>query len=57
MFFATSTSCTTTELSIILISCLAAIKIMLYNNVQQFMEVMLIIYFGLLKIQVQFLIN
>ena len=57
MFFATSTSCTTSELSIILISCLTAIKIMLYNNVQQFMEVMLNIYFGLLKIQVQFLIN
>ena len=54
-FIANSSACTTTELSILLTSCLTAIK----NHVikQQFMKEMVKIYFGLLKIQVKFLIN
>ena len=54
-----SSSCTTTELSILLTSCLTAIKTMSLNIAQQFMSMkgMVKIYFGLLKIQVKFLIN
>ena len=37
-FIANSSSCTTTELSIILTSCLTAIKTMLYNIVEQFLR-------------------
>ena len=54
-FVANSSSCTTTELSILLTSCLTAIKTMLFNIVQQFMNEMVKICFGLLKIQVKFL--
>ena len=56
-FIANSSACTTTELSILLTSCLTAIKTMLLNIAQQFMKEMVKIYFGLLKIQVKFLIN
>ena len=56
-FIANSSSCATTELSILLTSCLAAIK----NHVFKYCK---IVYerngknhFGLLKIQVKFLIN
>ena len=56
-FIAYSSACTTTELSILLTSCLTAIKTMLLNIAQQFMKEMVKIYFGLLKIQVKFLIN
>ena len=55
-FIAKSSACTTTKLSILLTSCLTAIKTMLYIA-QQFMKEMVKIYFGLLKIQVKFLIN
>ena len=54
-FIANSSACTTTELSILLISCLTAIKN--HNIAQQFMKEMVKKYFGLLKIQVKFLIN
>ena len=50
-FIANSSSCTTTKLSILLTSCLTAIK----NHVIK--KEMVKFYFGLLKIQVQFLIN
>ena len=50
-------SCTSTELSILLTSCFTAIKTMSLNIAQQFMKEMVKIYFGLLKIQVKFLIN
>ena len=57
-FIANSSACTTTELSILLTSCLTAIKNHVIKNIaQQFMKEMLKIYFGLLKIQVKFLIN
>ena len=56
-FIANSSACTTTELSIILISCLTSIKTMSLTIAQQFMKEMVKIYFGLLKIQVKFLIN
>ena len=56
-FIANSSACTTTELSILLTSCLTAIKTMSLNIAQQFMKEMVKIYFGLLKIQVKFLIN
>ena len=48
---------TTTESSILLTSCLNAIKTMSFNIAQLFMKEMVNIYFGLLKIQVKFLIN
>ena len=51
-FIANSSSCTPTELSILLTSCPMSI-----NIAQQFMKGMVKIYFGLLKIQVKFLIN
>ena len=56
-FIANSSACTTTELSIILTSCLTAIKTMSLNIAQQFKKEMVKNYFGLLKIQVKFLIN
>ena len=56
-FIVNSSACTTTELSILLTSCLTAIKTMSLNIAQQFMKEMVKIYFGLLKIQVKFLIN
>ena len=56
-FIANSSTCTTTELSILLTSCLTALKSMSLNIAQQFMKEMVKIYFGLLKIQVKFLIN
>ena len=59
-FIANSSACTTTELSILLTSCLTAIKnhaIKYLNIAQQFMKEMVKVYFGLLKIQVKFLIN
>ena len=56
-FIANSSACTNTELSILLTSCLTAIKTMPLNIAQQFMKEMVKIYFGLLKIQVKFLIN
>ena len=54
-FIANSSACTTTELSILLTSFLTAT--MSLNIAQQFMKEMVKIYFGLLKIQVKFLIN
>ena len=56
-FIANSSACTTTELSILLTSRLTAIKTMSLNIAQQFMKEMVKNYFGLLKIQVKFLIN
>ena len=56
-FIANSSSCTTTELSILLTSCLTAIKTMSLNIARQFLKEMVTIYFGLLKIQVKFLIK
>ena len=56
-FIANSSACTTTELSILLTSYLTAIKNMSLNIAQQFMKEMEKKYFGLLKIQVKFLIN
>ena len=54
---ANSSACTTTKLSILLTSCLTAIKTMPFNIAQQLMKEMVKIYGGLLKIQVKFLIN
>ena len=57
-FIANSSACTTTELSILLTSCLTAIKNhMSLNIAQQFVKEMVKNYFGLLKIKVKFLIN
>ena len=56
-FIANSSAFTTTDLSILLTSCLTAIKNHVIYIAQQFMKEMVIIYFGLLKIQVKFLIN
>ena len=56
-FIANSSACTTTELSILLTSCLTAIKNHVINIAQQFMKEMEKNYFGLLKIQVKFLIK
>ena len=53
-FFAYSSSCTTTELSKLLISCLTAVKNMLSNIVKRYMRDPIKTYFGLLKIQVKF---
>ena len=55
-FIANSSVCTAPELSIILTSCLTAIKTMSLNIAQPFMKEMVRIYFGLLKIQVKVLI-
>ena len=51
---ANSSACTTTEVSILLTSCLTAIKTMSLNIAQQFMQEMVNNHFGLLKIQVKF---
>ena len=56
-FIANSSSCTSTELSILITSCLTAIKTMSLNIAQKFMKGMVKKYFGLLKIQVRFLTN
>ena len=50
-FIANSSACTTTELSILLTSCLTAIKTMPLSIAQQFMKEVVKMYFGLLKIQ------
>ena len=57
-FIANSGACTTTALSILLTSCLTAIKnhVIIYIA-QHILKEMVKIYFGLLKIQVKFLIN
>ena len=51
---AKSCSCTTTELSKLLTSCLMADKNMLLSTVKRYMKVLVRIYFCLLKIQVKF---
>ena len=53
-FIANSSSCTTTELSKLLTSCLTAVKNMLSNTVKRYMRDPVKTYFGLLKIQVKF---
>ena len=53
-FIANSSSCTTTELSQLLTSCLTAVKNMLSNIVKRYMRDPVKTYFGLLKIQVKF---
>ena len=53
-FIANSSSCTTTELSKVLTSCLTTVKNMLLSTVQRYMKNPVRIYFGLLKIQVKF---
>ena len=49
-----SSSCTTTELSKLLTSCLTAVKNMLSRTVKRYMRDPVKIYFGLFKIQVKF---
>ena len=56
-FIANSSSCTTTELSKLLTSCLTAVKNMLSNIVKRYMRDPVKTYFGRLKIQVKFSIN
>ena len=56
-FIANSSACTTTELSILLRYCLTAIKNHIIKIAQQFTKEIVKKYFGLLKIQVKFLIN
>ena len=56
-FIANSSSCTTTELSELLSSCLTAVKNMLSNIVKRYMRDPVKTCFGLLKIQVKFKIN
>ena len=53
-FIAYSSSCTTTELSNLLTSCLTAVKNMLSNIVKRYMRNPVKTYFGLSKIQVKF---
>ena len=53
-FIANSSSCTTTELSNLLTSCLTAVKNMLSNIAKRYMRDPVKTYFGLLKIQVKF---
>ena len=53
-FIANSSSCTTTELSKLLTSCLTAAKNMLSSTVKRYMRDPVKTYFGLLKIQVKF---
>ena len=53
-FIANSSSCTTKELSTLLISCLTAVKNMLSSIVKRYMRDPVKTYFGLLKIQVKF---
>ena len=56
-FIANSSACTTTELSILLTSCLTASKNHVIKYCTTVYEINGKIYFGLLKIQVKFLIN
>ena len=56
LVLATSNSYTTTEVSILLTTYLTVIKNMLLNIVKHFMRGMVKVYFGLLNIQVRFLI-
>ena len=56
-FIANSSSCTTTELSKLLTSCLTAVKNHVYDIVRKFMKGQVKICFGLLKILVRYLIN
>ena len=56
-FIANSSACTTTELSILLTSCLIAIKNHVIKYCTTVYEKMVKIYFGLLKIRVKFFIN
>ena len=56
-FIANSSSCTTTEFSKLLTSCLTAVKNMLSNIVKRYMRDPVKTYFGLLKIQMKFYIN
>ena len=56
-FIANSSACTTTDLSILLTSCLTAIKNHVIKYCTTVYERNGKIYFGLLKIQVKFLIN
>ena len=53
-FIANSSSCTTTELSKLLTSCLTAVKNMLSNIVKKYLRDPVKTYFGRLKIQVKF---
>ena len=53
-FIANSSSCTTTELSKLLTSCLTAVKNMVSSIVKRYMRDPVNTYFGLLKIQVKF---
>ena len=53
-FIANSSSCTTTERSKLLTSCLTAVKNMLSNIVKKYMRDPVKTYFGRLKIQVKF---
>ena len=53
-FIANSSSCTTTELSKLLTSCLTAVKNMLSSIGKRYMTDPVKTYFGLLKIQVKF---
>ena len=53
-YTANSSSCTTTKLSKLLISCLTAVKNMLSWTVKRYMRGLVKIYFGVLKIQVKF---
>ena len=53
-FIANSSSCTTSELSKLLTSCLPAVKNMLSNIVKRYWRDPVKTYFGLLKIQVKF---
>ena len=48
-FIANSSSCSTTELSQLLISCLTAVQHMLLSTVKRYMRDPVKIYFGLLK--------
>ena len=53
-FISNSSSCTTTELSKLLTSCLTAVKNMLLSTVKRYMKDLVRIYFGLSIIQVKF---
>ena len=53
-FIANSRSCTTTELSELLTSCLTAVKNMFPSIMKRYMRDPVKTYFGLLKIQVKF---
>ena len=53
-FIANSSSCTITELSKLLTSCLTAVKNMLSSTVKRYMRDLVKAYFGLFEIQVKF---